>query len=556
MASDDLKPTRESHDTVITRPVGGAIAQTDAGPAGAVRRNISLPSWGRSRSQQGTLLLLFAVTSLLGLIIPGLFLFSIPGKMSTNVVLTLGIVAWATLRLVYTASKGQRRLALMCSYVFVYVFLGVQPTLSVWTQTYPLQPSLTDDQTAFTVCLVVLGIAAFEVGYAMRTRSASRKSGPHTDSGIPSIQPRPVTLFMLWLGMVAAVGLAVLAMLHYGPTIFLGVRGGGFAFAAVEGAAMSQSEWLLVIYGLRVLLAALLFISVYLWKMRKHHDWPGHSIWRLRATLVVLALVNLVVSNPLSAARLWSGSVLLTVLFIVLPWKGARSFLVWSTVASLSLLLLFAGIDPRRILAAPLLRGEEVSVLSTVKVISESVQGLQTDANFDAFQMVALTRSYADQVGYSFGRQMLLPAFFWVPRAIWPGKPSGTGDAVAESRGFDSLNVSAPLWAEGYLNLGVLGLALFLGIFGRLSRMSDDFLVRTSRKAGPIFPTIVSSFFAANTFILLRGDLTTGTMYLQMVIGFTFVIILLIKRHARDSAPAFSQRGSHSKRLAPTPGQF
>jgi hypothetical protein len=73
-----------------------------------------------------------------------------------------------------------------------------------------------------------------------------------------------------------------------------------------------------------------------------------------------------------------------------------------------------------------------------------------------------------------------------------------------------------------------------LGIFGVTARISDDFLTRTSRQAGPMFPTIASSFFAANTIILLRGDLTTGTMYLQMVLGFTFAIILLMKRHTRQ----------------------
>jgi hypothetical protein len=495
------------------------------------------------------------VTLLLGFVIPGFFLLNIPGKLSTNAAMVFGVVLWSTCRLAFASLRGQRRLTLMCFYVFVYAFFGVQPMLSVWTRSFPYEPYLTEDLTTFTIGLVVLGIIAFEVSYALAKRPAPAGSSSLPRSTV-ALRPRPVALSMLWLGILAAGGLVVLSMARYGAQIFLGVRGGGLTLSMAEGPAMSQSEWLLVIYGLRVLLASLLFISVYLWKMRKQFDWPGRSIWRLRATLILLAMVNLIVSNPLSAARLWSGSVLLTVLFIALPWKGARSYLVWFTAACLSLLLLFAGIDPRRIVAAPLLRGEQVTLASTLTTINESVGGLQTDANFDAFQMLGLTIMYTDKFGYSLGKQILLPMFFWVPRSLWPGKPNGTPDMVAESYNFFSTNVGAPLWAEGYVNLGVLGVVLLLGMFGFAARLGDDFLARTSSRAGPMFPTITSAFFAANTFILLRGDLTSGTMYLQMVVGFTFVIILLIKRHARGSATAdFSRSGTTPSRPAPPVGR-
>lgn len=494
------------------------------------------------RTDEGRLLLLVGVVMLLAVAIPALFLAGSEGKMSLNLALVYGLVLWSTWRLVLAAAHSQRRLTLMCFYVFVYVFFGVQPMQSIWTNTFPIQPFLTAAEITVTIGIIALGIAAFEAAYVSR-RVRRRPSAPPAPD---AIRARPVTLFAFWLGIVAATGLVAAAMLHYGAAIFLGIRGGGLLVSTSEGPNLSQVEWLLVIYGLRVLMATLLFMAVYLWKTRKRHDWPGRSMWTLRGSLIVLALVNMVVSNPLSAARLWSGSVILTVLFISAPWRGSRSYLLWSSGAILGLLLVFAGIDPRRIVNTAIVSGEPVTVGTTIKVMSASVENIQSDANFDAFQMVGLTRNYSDQFGYSFGRQLLLPAFFWVPRSVWPGKPIGIGDMVGESLNLWSVNVSAPMWAEGYANLGLAGVVILLAVFGRLARIADDYLVRTTTEIGEVLPTVSSAFFAANTLILLRGDLTTGTMFLQMVVGFTFGMMLLSRRRTRSgaaspTAPALSR---------------
>jgi hypothetical protein len=116
--------------------------------------------------------------------------------------------------------------------------------------------------------------------------------------------------------------------------------------------------------------------------------------------------------------------------------------------------------------------------------------------------------------------------FFWVPRSYWNSKPLGTSDIVGDNAGFYSVNVSSSLWTEGYVNFGVIGIFLFLFLFGRFAYLTDSSF--KSNKTNKLQATIVASYFASNTFILLRGDLTTGTMYLQMLIVFTFIIKTLI----------------------------
>lgn len=489
-----------------------------------------------------------AALLLLGAGIPAFFLSNMPGKPSENAALLFSIVMWSTFRLIHTGLRGQRRLTLMCFYVFVYVFLGVQPLMSVWTGFFPYDlynEPMPEPLVSATIGLVLAGIVAFELGYGASMRGPV--GAPSRRHGTSPSQSKPIALSLLQLWVAVGVGMVTGSVLRYGPDLYLGVRGGGgISFGSAPTTAMSQAEWLFMVQGLRAFMAALLFVTLYLWLTRDSAGWPPHKIRRLSRTLKFLTLVNLLLSNPWNSARLWFGAVVVTLWFLWRPWHGSRSFLVWTMSACTGLLVLFAGIDPRRIIAQPMLRGEELTVASTVQGIKESIQNLQSDGNFDAFQMIALAKNYTDQTGYSFGRQMLLPVFFWVPRSLWPGKPVGTGDLVAESRGFIMTNVGSPLWAEGYMNLGILGIVLFLGTFGVIARMGDDFLTRTVAVEGAMLPTIASSFFAANTFILLRGDLTTGTMFVQMILGLTILMHWLIKRATPSRLPDQLRISSHA----------
>jgi hypothetical protein len=325
------------------------------------------------------------------------------------------------------------------------------------------------------------------------------------------------------------IGLSVFIMTTFGSSLFLTPR--GFSGPVVEKVDLSQTAWLLVVYGARVPPAVLLLMGVYMWKARRDLKLQMRQLTLLKLALFALCVLNLIVSNPINAPRLWVGGVGLAILFILLPWKGPRSYLLWATLSCLGLLLLFSGFDPRGVVAGPLNEGEQISLDSVLNSVSKAIPDLSTDPNFDAYAMFASTVRYADENGYRWGSQLLLPAFFWVPRSIWNNKPEGTPFFVARSLNLNNLSVGCPLWAEGYINFGVAGTLLFLLIFGRLAHAADDFLVHNAHQIGLPFPTIVSAFFASNTYILLRGDLTTGTMYLQLIIvaSFLFVRFLQVK---------------------------
>jgi hypothetical protein len=478
-----------------------------------------------ARHDEVGLMLVLTFVLTFGAVIPAFFLAGRPGGMSANVAIIGMVLIWSIVRLTALAIRGERRLTAMCFYIFIYVFMGIQPMVSIWTGAFPYPEPMPPSRIMVALAILIAGIIAYEIGYAFARRR--RALDARHDRAAAH---RPVWLLSLWIATAVVSALIVGAMARYGAGIYLGIRGGGLTFASPPGVSMSQAEWLFVVHGFRAMLAALLFIGLYLWSNRNAHHWPRGLRQRLGLTVVFLVIANLVISNPLNAARLWSGSVLVSAIFIARPWRGPRSFLIWTLAATTGLLVLFAGIDPRRIIAQPLLRGEAITFSGSVEIIQESIRGVQTDANFDAFQMIALSQGYTERHGKSMGRQVLLPMFFWVPRSLWSGKPIGTSDLVAESLSFASTNVGSPLWAEGYVNFGIFGVLLFLGLFGVYARISDDYLVRISGRTGKLIPTIAASFFAANTFILLRGDLTTGTMFLQMIVGLTALLSLLTRR--------------------------
>ena len=78
-------------------------------------------------------------------------------------------------------------------------------------------------------------------------------------------------------------------------------------------------------------------------------------------------------------------------------------------------------------------------------------------------------------VPYRYGEGLGTLAAFWVPRFIWPSKPSATelvNDVyakvfgVSSEAGVMSSTVAVPPFLEGYWNFGIPGVVLFLAVYG------------------------------------------------------------------------------------------
>src|SRR5207253_291263 len=108
------------------------------------------------------------------------------------------------------------------------------------------------------------------------------------------------------------------------------------------------------------------------------------------------------------------------------------------------------------------------------------VQALAS-ADFDAFCQITNTVSYVQDLGATQGRQLLGAALFWVPRTLWAGKPQDTGIVLADFRTYKVTNLSAPLWAEFFINGQWLLLVAGMGALGFVLRRLDNHAVRRSQ---------------------------------------------------------------------------
>ena len=167
-------------------------------------------------------------------------------------------------------------------------------------------------------------------------------------------------------------------------------------------------------------------------------------------------------------------------------------------------------------------------------LIVQNFSACYLEGHFDTHQMIITVIRYVKEFGFAWGRQMLGALLFFVPRAIWPGKPAGTGHtAIVKLDQFYFSNVSANMATEGYVNFGLVGIVLFALVIGILARRADGFYWRRrsgawEQKLGDsLYPFVMFMFF-----FLMRGDMMSAWSYTfaQLVVG---SVVLSVYRFAK-----------------------
>jgi hypothetical protein len=135
--------------------------------------------------------------------------------------------------------------------------------------------------------------------------------------------------------------------------------------------------------------------------------------------------------------------------------------------------------------------------------------------DFDGYQMSINAISYVQDNGYAFGRHIVAALAFFVPRSLWSAKPMPASLDVAADRGYAFLNLSLPLWAELYIDLGVVGVALGMGLLGYVSRRLDLAYASQDASLGQHMAVLV----AVAQVGLLRGPLGGSVVFFGTVVA-------------------------------------
>ena len=270
-------------------------------------------------------------------------------------------------------------------------------------------------------------------------------------------------------------------------------------------------QMMILTHGLNTPIYILLVASLAIWiARRKQHIGIG---WRWQIMTAILLVITLALNNPISTARFKVGTIILS-LFFLLPWRRwSASVAVGGLIVALLLVFPFAD----------LFRSSLDSTLSQRLSENPITREIAENGDYDAFQMIINSAATVDSTGVQLGRQISGALLFWVPRSMWPDKPVSTGQWVAERHGYEYTNLSAPLWAELFVDGGwVLLITGFVG-YGYLVRALDQWH-SASHNTGKIqVVSVIVPIYAGYQIFLLRGALMPSLAYLTPMILVAFL---------------------------------
>ncbi|SDT59547.1 hypothetical protein [Bradyrhizobium canariense] len=159
------------------------------------------------------------------------------------------------------------------------------------------------------------------------------------------------------------------------------------------------------------------------------------------------------------------------------------------------------------------------------KLVGETLLAM----DYDAFSMSCYTVLTVENDGISWGSNIVGAVLFFVPRALWPGKPPPTSwviyDMMSHFSDVRTDNLSTPLMAEGYYAFGWLG-ALGIGV---LYWWLVSGVIEFSREKFDSWLFLFRCVFAGLVLIILRGTLTVGVSALASYCVAAAIPLFLIR---------------------------
>lgn len=457
-------------------------------------------------------------------LIPGFLLEIIPDSTYWSVTVEMlfvwCIVLYSGFRLSFIVASGRKELITLMLFIYVYLFLGVAPLLQVVSGDFPLPGIYSDDRIFYCCALILSGLLAFDAGALLMQKDLLL-------IGVlkKRVLWRTVNRRILFFGTLVALILTAGAVAYQGGVGQLFVsrfERGAALYSSSDGGSKSIG---LIIDSLQRVPVFVAFIGLLLYRLYKKRQRLGVPLW-LRLFLPLLAVLVLVVSNPISTPRYWFGTVIVATTFIVMRWRRYSAAL-WVFFFIVALIFVFPLADAFR-------NSTDVDLASSMEgmVLHEEIV---ENGDFDSFQQLLNVIDFVDTEDYQYGQQILGTLGFWVPRSIWEDKPIPSGALVGQYMGYRNTNLSMPLWGELFVDGGVLLLLVGFFYYGAVVSQLDR-LYRHGSESLPSFLMAFVPVFAAYQLFLLRGSLMSVFVYLVPV----FLYILLVTSNARKGSSQMS----------------
>ncbi len=431
------------------------------------------------------------------------------------------VIVYAASRIAALQLIGAPRLITLCHWLFAYIFLGIAPLLQLLHGgTFPWGArSYNDDSICLGFIAIFIGLIAFDLG-CWSIRKTNAKNIFEVASGLASrgLAQRRILILATLSIVISAVSVVALGGL---TTLFASRVDQPHQIQA----SSADANLALVGAVLRVPSAAAFLLLLTLMSLRRKHPFGISGRFLLFITVPLVLLI----SNPLSSPRFWTGTILLGTAFILFRWNNGRSVAITAVGVTVIFALVFPMADAYRTTLA-VRWSDKFSEVSPSRTVA-------TKPDFDAVQQVLNTVQYVDANGFTYGKQMLGTCLFWVPRSAWPNKPVSTAILVSQGQGFAFTNVSLPLWGELYIDGGLP--LVFLGFlaYGAFITWMEQQYMRDRVTGRATFALVFVPVFAPYEFFLLRGSLMVAVAYLFPLVALLWMGTSPYHRRQRQYAP-------------------
>ncbi|MCC3295298.1 oligosaccharide repeat unit polymerase [Arthrobacter sp. zg-Y411] len=431
----------------------------------------------------------------------------------TDFLIRYAVVLYAAVKLALVLAQPAIRPVSGVFWIFVYTCMGVAPLAQLTTgRSTPLAIQVDDRMLTEASLLTLVGLVCFDVAYHLRLR---RAADPHPRRRVLRLRGMKV-LRLFSLGALAA-GLVYIVQVGGLSVFFLSRQEAGEALDAINPDSGQALRAIISGAGSVANLCALIFY-IHVVRTREHAVAMPDIL-----LMAALTVMNIVVNNPISNSRYWT----LAVLFgLILPLIRGRKGLF-----NLAIL----GGTFASIFVFPLSDITRRAAGTQAPLQVDSVWTMIATKDYDQFTMLANTLGYTADHGLSWGMQALGPLLFWVPRVGWPDKPYDTGVEVGIWMNNSNLNLSAPLWAEAWINFGLPGVVLAFAGLGVLARRLDAGYRADVLGMGSV-GYLGISIFAGYLFILMRGSLLQS-MGRLMILAISILILTTAANARKGRTP-------------------
>jgi oligosaccharide repeat unit polymerase len=394
-------------------------------------------------------------------------------------------------------------------YIFGFFFFGVIPLndLSNDNIYWGAEKSVNEFSQIITNLLIIIGGLAFWIGSKVKV---------HFFKFLPKVFSPKIILKKLWiLIFFIIVAFIILYILNFDIYIIL-LR--GFKFDVYDlgkntYTGLSQIEWLFFYNFIRPLPFIILFIYVYIYRLHKFS--PSKLEKKPRFTLSTVFLLLLFVFSvfltfPTSLYR-YQVATLYIPLVLTFTSFWNKPYRMQASILGL-LLTLFPFLDKFR----------ELDFENFTWSIDLNTMN---HGHFDAYQNF----SRVVEINLvTYGSQLVGSLLFFLPRSFWESKPTGSGAILADVENYNWSSVSMPLIGEGFINFGVIGVIIFMFIYGLILGNLDRVAWQIKKKGTPSLFIYYYYFLFGLVFFIMRGDLMSSLAFTAAITcSFLFAVYVL-----------------------------